>query len=193
MASLTDAYDRQVGNGGARGGGRASGSGGRRSGEREEADGSTRGRPYLGATLLAVASGLVAGAVVLATSITAAAAAGLTPIEANEVARVLAGVGLPLTFVGVLAVVPTTRRLNALASIGFVLAVCGVGAFFWAYPDRWLGDPLDLTLAVAALYAVGFALTFLALVAGVLAFGRETREGNDVEPQARDRSGRTSL
>lgn len=186
MASLTDAYDRQVGNGGARG------SSGRRGGERNGADGTTRERPYLGVGLLAVASGLIAGAVVLATSATAASGAGLTSIEANEVARVLAGVGLPLTFVGVLAIVPTTRRLNALASIGFVLSVCGVGAFFWAYPDRWLRDPLDLTLPIAALYAIGFALTFLALVAGVLTLGRPDGD-EEGDPRTRDRRGRTSL
>lgn len=187
MGSLTDAYDRRVEDGGARGDDRGNDE------ERETVKPTSRERPYLGVGLLAVASALVGGGIVLATSVTAASLTGLEPVVVNELARVLCGVGLPLTFIGVLAVVETTRRLNALATIGFALTLCGVGAFFWAYPDRWLGDAFDLTIPVVALYAVGFALTFLSLVAGVLASGRRNAKESGADESTREPDGRTSL
>ena len=186
MGSLTDAYDRRVGDGG----GRSTRGRGGESGDRIAAG--TGGRPYLGLGLLAVATVLLGSGVVLATSNTAAAVAGLSAIAATELARVLAGLGLPLVFVGVLAIIPTTRRADVLASAGVVVTLLGVGAFLWAYPDRWLGDALDLTLPVTSLYIAGLLLTFLALVYGVLGAGRERSE-NEAETGSRRRSGRTSL
>lgn len=213
MPSLTDAYDRRVGDGGGRRGrdeGRNAGGrnstkrSGQNEGDRSKGDGertgrrraaatTTQRRPYLGVGLLAVSSVLVAGGVVLATSVTVASAVGLAAIEATEIARMLVGIGLPLTFVGALALVPASHRLSALATIGFVLAVAGVAAFSWAYPGRWLGDPLDLTVPVVALYAVGSVLAFLALLAGVLAVDRGTESENAPETERRERGGRTSL
>ena len=213
MPSLTDAYDRRVGDGGGRRGrdegrnaggrnstkrsgqneGNRSKGDGERTGRRRAAATTTQRRPYLGVGLLAVSSVLVAGGVVLATSVTVASAVGLAAIEATEIARMLVGIGLPLTFVGALALVPASHRLSALATIGFVLAVAGVAAFSWAYPGRWLGDPLDLTVPVVALYAVGSVLAFLALLAGVLAVDRGTESENAPETERRERGGRTSL
>jgi hypothetical protein len=214
MPSLTDAYDRRVGDGGGRRGrdeGRNAGGrnstkrSGQNEGDRSKGDGertgrrraaattTTQRRPYLGVGLLAVSSVLVAGGVVLATSVTVASAVGLAAIEATEIARMLAGIGLPLTFVGALALVPASRRSSALATIGFVLAVAGVAAFSWAYPGRWLGDPLDLTVPVVALYAVGSVLAFLALLAGVPAVDRGTESEDAPETERRERGGRTSL
>jgi hypothetical protein len=186
MGSLTDAYDRRVGDGG----GRSARGGGGESGDRTAAG--TGGRPYLGLGSLAVASVLLGGAVVLATSNTAATVAGLSAIAAAELARVLAGLGLPLVFVGVLLIVPTARRADVLASVGAVITLFGVGAFLWAYPDHWLGDALDLTLPVASLYVVGLLFTFLALVYGVLGAGRERSE-DEAETNSRRPGGRTSL
>jgi hypothetical protein len=186
MGSLADAYDRQVGDGDGRTGrGRSS-----ESADRTDAD--TDGRPYLGVGSLAVATVLLGGAVVLATSNTAAAVAGLSAVAAAELARVLAGLGLPLVFIGVLAIVPSTRRANRLALLGVLLAIGGLAAFLWAYPDRWLGDALDLTVPVTSLYVVGLLLTFLALVYGVLGAGRERSE-NEAGTGSGRRGSRTSL
>jgi drug/metabolite transporter (DMT)-like permease len=190
MGSLTEAYDRRVGSDGGRG---DRGRGGGRPDEGERNGAGTRERPYLGLGVLVVASSLLAGAVVLATSITVATAAGLSTVEANEIARLLGGLGLPLVFVGVLVVVPASRRSSVLAVIGLALAVVGVGAFGWAYPDRWLGDALDLTLPIVSLYGIGLLLALLALVTGVLASDGETENRDETATRSRERGGRTSL
>jgi len=194
MTSLTDAYDRRVGGAGRGDRGRGSG---RSDGERSVADARTPRRPYVGLGALVAASALVSGAIVLATSVTVATAAGLSAVEADELARVLCGLGLPLAFVGVLAAIPAPRRANVLAAIGSLLAICGLAAFSWAYPDRWFGDALDLTVPVVSLYALGLLFALLALAVGVLAFGREGEPNgdadSDTESSPRDRNGRTSL
>jgi hypothetical protein len=93
----------------------------------------------------------------------------------------------------VLVVVPASRRSSVLAVIGLALAVVGVGAFGWAYPDRWLGDALDLTLPIVSLYGIGLLLALLALVTGVLASDGETENRDETATRSRERSGRTSL
>lgn len=186
MGSLTDAYDRGVGDGDGR---PDRGRGGERS---DRTGAGTDGRSFPGVGLLAIAAALLGGAVVLATSNTAATLVGLSAIGAAELARVLAGLGLPLIFVGALTLLPSSRRANGLASVGVVVTFLGIGTFLWAYPDRWLGDALDLTIPVASLYVVGLLLTFLALVYGVLGADPEASESG-AATDSRRHSGRTSL
>jgi hypothetical protein len=174
MGSLTEAYDRPVSGGGGQ----------------DDSDHTTRERPagpdiggrprpYLGVGVLTVGSLLIIAGVVLATSETAAGNLGLVAVQANEVARACTGLALPLVFVGVLAVLPIAGRVLPIAAGGLVFSVVGLGAFLWAYPNRWLGDPLDLTVPVAVLYALGLLVTFLSLTAGVLAVDREHTSDSD--------------
>jgi hypothetical protein len=79
-----------------------------------------------------------------------------------------AGVGVPLAFTGVFIVVPAPRRDRVLAASGVLVAFAGVALFDYAYPDRWVGDPLDLTPLVFAVYALGAFLMFGALFRSVL-------------------------
>jgi hypothetical protein len=79
-----------------------------------------------------------------------------------------AGVGVPLAFTGVFVVVPARRRDQALAASGILTAFAGVALFGYAYPNRWAGDPLDLTPLVFAVYTLGAFLMFGALFRSVL-------------------------
>lgn len=178
MGSLTEAYDRQVSD----------------DGEDAEVDATTRGRPYLGAALLACGTALVGAGIVLATSMTATSAVGLELIEAVELARVLAGVGLPVVFVGTLVALPVRRQLESIGVLGLVLTVAGAVAFWWAYPDRWLGDPLDLTIPVAALYLLGLLLAFGALFFGFVNSSRtRSADGSDGDESTHEHSDPSSL
>ncbi|MFP4188112.1 MAG: hypothetical protein ACLFR5_01730 [Halobacteriales archaeon] len=79
-----------------------------------------------------------------------------------------AGVGIPLAFTGVFVVVPAPRRDQVIASSGILVAFLGVAFFDYAYPDRWVGDPLNLTPLVFAVYTLGAFLMFGALFRSVL-------------------------
>jgi len=124
-------------------------------------------QPYLGRGLFA--GGIVAllVAAVLAASASVAGAVGLGTAGARELAGVFAGVGLAAALVGALAVVPADRSTWVRGLAGAFVAVCGVGAFLFAYPGRWYGDGADLTLSVVAVYALGVVTTASYLFAAV--------------------------
>ena len=124
-------------------------------------------RPYLGRGLFACGVGLIVTAIVLATSSVIAESLGIGTTGAHELAGATAGIGLASVLVGTLAVVPTNRRAWHLAVLGAFVALCGVGAFLWAYPGRWYGDALDLALPVVAVYFFGVITTVSYLFAGV--------------------------
>lgn len=118
-------------------------------------------RLYFGVGLFLVGTLLTVGGIVVGASSEVANWLGLGVYAARESAGVLAGVGLPVAFVGVLTVVPQTgprRRGAGLA--GALLALVGVGLFVWAYPETWYGLHPDYTLPVTAVYFAG-ALTSL--------------------------------
>ncbi|PSP74679.1 hypothetical protein BRC86_05170 [Halobacteriales archaeon QS_3_64_16] len=135
-------------------------------------DESTHRQSYLGRGLFVGGTGLLLVAVVLTASVGVAGALGLGTTGARELAGALAGIGLAATLVGTLAVVPTDQGTWHRAIGGACLAVLGVGAFLWAYPGRWYGDGVDLTLSVLAVYALGIAVVAAYLFASVADLAR---------------------
>lgn len=147
MTSLSDVYDGGVGS---------------VAGRRQRA---------LGAGLFVAGGAAVATAIPLATTDLATAIAPGTGIyEAREVSGVLAGLGLPAAFVGILAVIPAGRVVRAAAAIGAGLAVLGVAMFVHAYPEQWLSTEPALAALTVLVYSLGAIVTFWCTFAGLATF-----------------------
>lgn len=82
---------------------------------------------------------------------------GLRPESetAKEAAGIAAGLGVPAMLLGVVVVLPASRRnrLGVLAGVG--LTVVGVALFWVAYPGRWTGTADPLAFETLAAYATG--------------------------------------
>jgi len=87
-------------------------------------------RLYLGGALFGLGTLLVLVGIVVTT--TDLLIEGLT--AARRVGGILAGVGVPAALLGVLTVLPASRRTRAAAVIGATIAVLGVALFAHAYP-----------------------------------------------------------
>jgi len=107
--------------------------------------------------------------------------------DAREVAGVLAGLGLPAAFLGVVSVLPGSRRVRAAAVIGSAVAVLGVGLFTWAYPIKWVGGPgPNYTFAVAGVYTLGALTVGLCLFWTVVTFKARNDPGGTVRLEVTD-------
>lgn len=159
-------------------------------------------QPYLGRGLFAGGIVFVLLAVALAASASVAGAVGLGPTGARELAGALAGIGLAATLVGGLAIVPTDRRTWRRGIGGVFIALCGVGAFLFAYPGQWYGDGTDLTLPVLAVYALGVVTVAAYLFTGVADLARRlghaqalsaSIDADSVPDATEDEAGRSDL
>jgi hypothetical protein len=74
---------------------------------------------------------------------------------AKQSAGIAAGLGVPAMLLGVVVVLPASRRnrLGVLAGTG--LTVLGVLLFWFAYPDRWTRTADPLAFEMLAVYAAG--------------------------------------
>ncbi|WP_459192603.1 DUF7139 domain-containing protein [Halosimplex sp. J119] len=129
----------------------------------------TSRRFYAGASLFEVGAAMVVGSIAVATT-TAGASLGLDQIAARSLAGTLAGLGLPATFLGVFAVLPSGRTTRAAAVIGASVSVLGVALFRVAYPDRWFGAGDPLAIATVVVYFLGAMITLSCLFAGLATF-----------------------
>lgn len=139
----------------------------------------SRNRLAAGGGLFAVGVTLAAlGAISGTTELLAGFGYGL--YESRRIAGVLAGFGVPAVFLGILVVLPASRRLRGLATAGALLAACGVLWFWTAYPADWAGYGRDLTFPVIALYLSGLTVTFGCLFTGVARFKTRNDPGGTV-------------
>jgi hypothetical protein len=123
--------------------------------------------------------------------------ADLTLFEAREYAGILAGVGVPAVFLGVLTVLPASTRTRVTAVVGSAVAVLGVALFTHAYPCRWSGASCapglpNLTLPTVGLYFVGTLVTFWGLFVGVANFKTRNDPGGTVHMEV-TRQGETKV
>jgi hypothetical protein len=98
-----------------------------------------------------------------------------TMTDARHLGGLLGGLGLPAMFLGVFAVLPSSRRTKAAAAIGAAIAVLGVGLFWHAYPCQWVGSNcgaglVDLTLPTVGTYFLGAVTALWCLFVGVANF-----------------------
>ncbi|MFB6183350.1 MAG: hypothetical protein ABEI96_02240 [Haloarculaceae archaeon] len=111
---------------------------------------------------LAVGSGLFAAgalALVVALLLVTTPLSGLVgataPTVVKRYAGTLAGLAVPALLLGVVVVVPSSRRERAGALVGATLSVVGVGLFWYAYPAHWTGTTGSLAFETAMVYFLG--------------------------------------
>lgn len=139
-------------------------------------------RLYLGVGLFLVGTLLTVGGVVIGASSTVAAWLGMGVFEAREVAGILAGVGLPAAFLGVIAILPQASvRLRAGGVAGALVALAGTGLFTTVYPSNWYGMTPDYTLPVTAVYFTGALTTLWFMFSAVANFKTRNDPGGTVK------------
>jgi hypothetical protein len=133
-------------------------------------------RLYLGGALFGIGVLLALAGIVVGT--TTAFVEGST--AAFRFGGILAGIGVPAVFLGVLTVLPASRRTRATAVIGATIAVLGVALFDHAYPCQWITSNCgtgSLTLPTVGLYFFGTATTLWCLFVGIATFKRRNDPG----------------
>ena len=135
---------------------------------------------------------VVIGLVIASTELLAAF--GIGRFESRRIAGVIGGLGLPAVFVGILTVLPASRRVRLAASIGAGIAVVGVVLFSLVYPDQWLGAGADrhFTFETTTIYFLGTLLTFWCLFVGIANFKTRNDPGGTVD-FAIHKAGRTKV
>ncbi|MFP8955705.1 hypothetical protein ACLI4Y_03180 [Natrialbaceae archaeon A-CW3] len=96
-------------------------------------------------------------------------------------AGILAGTGVPLALLGVFAVLPASRRVQAAAVIGTSICLLGVVLFWHAYPSHWRGHGDNLTLHVSVVYLLGLFTAMWCLFIGVVNFKTRNDPGGMLE------------
>lgn len=105
---------------------------------------------------------------------------GMSTFAERRAAGTLAGLGTPVAFLGVLAVLPASRRVHAAAIVGTAVAVLGVALFWDVYSSpHWAGKGGHRSLRhlVAAVYATGALTTAASLFAGLATTEPRRRPG----------------
>jgi MFS family permease len=117
-------------------------------------------RVYAGAALSVLgALAVVLGLLVVTTPL--GDLLGLTDLRAAEkAAGTLGGLGIPAMFLGVVAVLPSSRRENVGVTVGAAFCLVGVALFQVAYPDKWTTGAETLAFETSMAYFVGAALAF---------------------------------
>ena len=152
MASLTDVYEGHV------------------------RTATTPRRRYAGASGFALGTAMVVGGILVATT-GVGDAAGLDVVAARRVAGILAGLGLPLAFLGVFTVLPSGPTARAAAVIGASVSAFGVALFGVAYPEQWFGAGDPLAVVTVGVYFAGGVTTLACLFAGLATFKTRTDPG----------------
>lgn len=125
-------------------------------------------RVYAGAALAATGVlAIVAGVLVVATPLGDLLGAG-GRFASRTLGGVLAGLGIPASLLGVVVVLPASRRERLGVVAGTACCVAGVWLFTRAYPMRWttgadaLAFPTTMTYFVGGCVAFWFVLTAVA-------------------------------
>jgi hypothetical protein len=138
-----------------------------------------------GAALFLGGAAMVVGAIPIATT-DLVRGLGLSVYDARELAGVLAGLGVPAVFVGILTVLPAGRGTRAGAAIGASLAILGVALFAYAYPYNWVATNPAMAVATTLLYSGGTLFTFWCLFVGIATFKTRNDPGGTARLEITD-------
>lgn len=127
-------------------------------------------RVSAGGSLLVVGAVAVVAAILTLTTGLASLFDATTTVEARRVAGVLSGLGIPAMFLGVVAVLPASRRQRLGALVGAALNVAGVMLFWIAYPQRWVQASDSLAFPTAMVYFVGGCVALWFVLSAVASF-----------------------
>ncbi|WP_225334630.1 DUF1508 domain-containing protein [Halomicrobium urmianum] len=104
----------------------------------------------------------------------------------REVAAVPSALGLAFSLLGIVLLLPVTRRSLLGAVVGAIVSVAAVGLFVWYYPNHWhVGTPAYSGMIIA-LYTAGIALVagvviMVPVITGERSYFSETTEGHEYE------------
>lgn len=117
-------------------------------------------RVYAGAALGVLgALTVVVGLLVVTTPL--AGLLGVSDFRAAEkLAGTLGGLGIPAMFLGVVVVLPSSRREDIGVAVGAAFCLVGVALFQVAYPNQWTTGSQTLAFETSMAYFVGTALAF---------------------------------
>ncbi len=73
-------------------------------------------------------------------------------------AGIIAGLGIPAMLLGVVSVLPASRRQQLGVIVGTALSGVGIWLFSYAYPTRWTRTSDPLAFETLTLYGVGCAI-----------------------------------
>ncbi|WP_436925415.1 DUF7139 domain-containing protein [Halosimplex amylolyticum] len=127
-------------------------------------------RVSAGGSLFVVGALAVVSAIFVLTTGLATVFDATTTTETRRVAGVLAGLGIPAMFLGVVAVLPASRRERLGVLVGAALNVAGVGLFNHAYPTRWVEASQSLAFPTAMVYFVGGSVALWFVLSAVASF-----------------------
>jgi hypothetical protein len=127
-------------------------------------------RVSAGSTLFILGAVSVVAAILVLTTGLAALVGATTEVAAKRLAGVLAGLGIPAMFFGVVVVLPASTRQRAGVLVGTLLSVVGVTLFRYAYPTRWTGTADSLAFPTAMVYFVGGSVALWFVFSAVATF-----------------------
>ncbi|WP_123535348.1 DUF7139 domain-containing protein [Halosimplex salinum] len=127
-------------------------------------------RVSAGASLLVLGALAVVSAILVLTTGLASLFDATTTVESRRVAGVLAGLGIPAMFLGVVAVLPASRRERLGVLVGAAVTVAGVGLFRRAYPGQWVEAADSLAFPTAMVYFVGCSIALWFVLSAVASF-----------------------
>lgn len=89
---------------------------------------------------------------------------------AKQYAGVVSGLGVPALLLGVVVVLPASRKTRLGVALGTAIASAGVVMFWYVYPGRWTrtGDPLAFETMM--LYGLGCAVALWFVFSAIASF-----------------------
>lgn len=147
-------------------------------------------RVYAGAGLFAVGALAVVAAIVVGTASVNDLVGAADVIEAQGIAGVLAGLGIPAMMVGVVVVLPASRRERLGVLAGTVLCVAAVWLFTAAYPHSWTDGASPMAFPTMVTYFAGGCVAFWSVFNAVADFHVRNNPGGTVRMELR-REGET--
>lgn len=108
-------------------------------------------------------------------------AAGGHSTTAKGYAGVLAGLGIPVMLLGVVVVLPASRRERLGVVSGAILAGGGVALFWYAYPGRWTRTADPLAFETLLVYGLGCAVALWFVFTAIASFRRRNNPQGTVE------------
>lgn len=88
----------------------------------------------------------------------------------REAAGALAGLGVPAMFLGVVAVLPSSRREAAGVLLGALVSIAGVALFVSVYPNQWPPATPSMAFETTMTYFVGAAIAFWSVFSAVAGY-----------------------
>ena len=133
-------------------------------------EGRDRRRVVAGVALSVVGALAVVLAILVATT-PLADFFGATDIRAAEkLAGTVGGLGIPAMFLGVVAVLPSSRGEQVGVAAGAGLCLAGLALFQVAYPYDWTTGPRTLAFETTILYFLGACLAFWCVFTAMASF-----------------------